>query len=166
VTDHSTAIAPVTVTQRIAASPSTIFALLVDPTRHPDLDGTAMLQGALTTEKVSAVGDEFRMAMRNSDMGDYEMTSRVVAFEPDRRIHWAPRMTASARPEILAGSIREPGYVWGWDLRPVDEGVTEVTESFECSRAPAELREAIQGGEVWRAAMAASLRKMSGLCGS
>ena len=164
-TDPST-IAPVTVTQRIAAPASTIFALLVDPTRHPDLDGSSMLQRALTTEKVGAVGDEFRMAMRNPDMGDYEMTSRVVAFEPDRRIHWAPRMTASARPEILAGSIREPGYVWGWDLRPVDDGVTEVTESFECSRAPAELREAIQGGEVWRAAMAASLRKLPGLCGS
>jgi hypothetical protein len=166
VTDPSTATAPVTVTQCIAAPASTIFALLVDPTRHPDLDGSAMLQGALTTAKVGAVGDEFRMAMRNLDMGDYEMTSRVVAFEPDRCIHWAPRMTASARPEILAGSIREPGYVWGWDLRPVDDGVTEVTESFECSRAPAELREAIKGGEVWRAAMTASLRKLPGLCGS
>jgi uncharacterized protein YndB with AHSA1/START domain len=166
VPDRPTTIALVTVTERIAAPASTIFALLVDPTRHPDLDGSAMLQGALTTAKVAAVGDEFSMAMRNPDMGDYEMTSRVVAFEPDRRIHWAPSMTASARPEILAGSIREPGYVWGWDLRPVDDGVTEVTESFECSRSPADLREAIQGGNVWRAAMEASLRKLAGLCGS
>jgi uncharacterized protein YndB with AHSA1/START domain len=166
VTDQSSTIAPVTVTERIAAPASTIFALLVDPSRHPDLDGSAMLQRALTTAKVGAVGDEFRMAMRNPNMGDYEMTSRVVAFELDRRIHWAPRMTASARPEILAGSIREPGYVWGWDLRPIDDGVTEVTESFECSHAPADLQEAIQGGEIWRAAMAASLQKLPGLCGA
>jgi uncharacterized protein YndB with AHSA1/START domain len=166
VNDHSTAIAPVTVTRRIAAPASSIFALLVDPTRHPDLDGSEMLQGALTTAKVGAVGDEFRMAMWNPDMGDYEMTSRVVAFEPDRCIHWAPRMTASARPEILAGSIKDPGYQWGWDLRPVDEGVTEVTESFECSRAPAELREAIQDGKVWFGAMAASLQNLACLCGS
>jgi hypothetical protein len=53
--------------------------------------------------------------------------------------------------------------VWGWRLEPLDLSRTRVTETYDCSRSPAWLTTAINGGEVWRPGMAVSLANLERL---
>ena len=43
---------PVSVSRRIGASAGEIFAILADPVRHLDFDGSEMLRGAVTTARM------------------------------------------------------------------------------------------------------------------
>ena len=51
-------------------------------------------------------------------------------------------------------------YRWGWELSADGPGATLVTETFDCSRSPEDLREAVREGEVWRDAMTALLARL------
>ena len=53
--------------------------------------------------------------------------------------------------------------VWGWQLEPLDIDRTRVTETYDCSRSPEWLKQAISGGEVWRPGMEASLENLERL---
>jgi hypothetical protein len=46
---------------------------------------------------------------------------------------------------------------WGWQLEPLSDDTTRVTEFFEGSRLPVDLRKFISDGEFWRLAMVNSL---------
>ena len=70
----------VTVSRRIEAPADTIFRVLANPARHPDLDGSGMLRSVVTNRVISAVGDVFIMKMYFERLGDYEMNNRVVEF--------------------------------------------------------------------------------------
>jgi hypothetical protein len=60
-----------------------------------------------------------------------------------------------------AGSHRRPArYRWGYELSSDGPGATLVTESFDCSRSPQDLRQAVGDGEGWRDAMTASLARL------
>jgi hypothetical protein len=60
-----------------------------------------------------------------------------------------------------AGSHRRPGPVpWGYEFSSDGPGATLVTETFDCSRSPQDLREAVRDGEGWRDAMTASLARL------
>ena len=56
--------------------------------------------------------------------------------------------------------IDSAGYRWGFEFIPDGPGATMVTETFDCSRSPDELRAAVREGEGWRDAMTASLVKL------
>jgi hypothetical protein len=153
----------VCVTKRIDAPAETIFAILADPVRHPSIDGSGMVQKALTRSPVTAVGDEFLMAMHNDEMGRYEMANRVIAFEANRIIGWEPRLHRASRPEDQA-EIGNPAYhVWGYRLEPVDRMTTNVTEYFDCTRSPEWLRTAVRGGQRWVESMTITLEKLERL---
>ena len=79
---------PVTVSRRIEAPAESIFRILADPSRHPDLDGSGMLRSVVTNRVISAVGDVFVMKMYFERLGDYEMNNRVgrVRAEPAHRV--------------------------------------------------------------------------------
>jgi len=81
---------PVAVARRICAPAHDIFQILANPVRHPELDGSGMLRGAVSTTMISGVGDVFVMKMYYSELGDYEMNNHVVDYEADRRIGWEP----------------------------------------------------------------------------
>jgi len=150
---------PVTVSRRIAAPASEIFQVLADPVRHIEMDGSGMLRGAVTTSPVTAVGDVFVMRMHFADLGDYEMNNHIVEFERDHRIGW--------EPESGAGH-RDPGGRWGhrWSYELTADGAdaTVVTETYDCSRAPAEERAGMRDGKVWMEAMAETLARLDALC--
>src|SRR6202034_4020889 len=99
----------VRVSRRIEASAAVIFAVLADPRRHLELDGSGMLRGAVTTAPVTGVGDVFIMSMYFSALGDYEMNNHVVEYEPDRRIGWEPE-AGRGHPDAAAG---QDGSRWG-----------------------------------------------------
>jgi hypothetical protein len=146
----------VEVSRRIGAGASEIFSILADPGRHTDIDGSGMLRGAITDSVVSRVGDVFAMKMYYEQFGDYEMDNHVVEYELDRRITWEPE-----RRDIEESSWH---HRWGFELTPDGAGVTVVTESFDCSRAPEEGRRAVKNGTTWTEAMTATLERLDLLC--
>jgi uncharacterized protein YndB with AHSA1/START domain len=105
----------------VPASPQEIFDLLADPRQHHVIDGSGMVQGAVSGPDRLSLGARFGMSMR---MGiPYRITNTVVEFEEGRRIAW-----------------RHFGqHRWRYELEPVDGG-TKVTETFDLSTVPALLR--------------------------
>ena len=102
----------------VAAPPDEVFALLADPRRHAEIDGSGTVKAALSGPERLAPGATFGMRMR---LGvPYVIRNEVVEFEEGRRIAW-----------------RHLGHhVWRYELEPV-EGGTRVTETFDWSPARA-----------------------------
>jgi Polyketide cyclase / dehydrase and lipid transport len=115
------------VQRTIEATPAAIFAVLCDPQGHVAIDSSGMLQSA-EGEPVGKVGDSFVVHMDRESLNDYpelgryDVTVTISAFEPDREIAWK-----------IAGQIRPPiGHVYGYRLAPADGG-TEVTSYYDWS---------------------------------
>jgi uncharacterized protein YndB with AHSA1/START domain len=154
----------VSVSRKIHASPEAIFELLSDPGRHPEIDGSGMLRSTSATA-ITGVGDEFAMKMFFEPLGgDYVMINRVVEFEPDRRIGWepAPGDEKSSNGEITIGT--RVGHRWMFELTPDLRGSTLVTETYDCSDAPAQLQQIMDGGRYWEDAMTQTLALIDELC--
>ena len=112
------------VARAIAADPAAIFRVLTDPQGHVAIDSSGMLQSA-TGERVSAVGDTFvvhmdRESLNDYPLGLYDVTVKIVTFEPDREIAWTPE-----------GQLNL-GHVYGYQLEPIDGG-TLVTQYYDWS---------------------------------
>lgn len=146
----------VTVSRRIEAPPETIFAVLAEPARHLDMDGSGMLRGTSFAGLITGPGDVFVMAMHYGPIGDYEMDNRVVAFEESRRIGWAPEAGAG-HPDH--GTDRACwGHTWTFDLQP-DRAGTLVSETWDCSAA-----DVPEDGEHWIPSMSSTLQRLDDLC--
>jgi hypothetical protein len=152
----------VEVSRRIKAPAHQIFAILADPVRHVDLDGSGMLRGAVTTAPVTRVGDTFVMKMFYEAHGDYEMINHVVEFELDRLIGWEPQ-SGNGHPH-QGGSEERWGHRWTYQLTPDGPDATIVTERYDCSRAPEEERIGMRDGAVWIESMTATLNRLDALC--
>lgn len=111
----------VTVERVIPAPPERIFDLLVDPTRHRDIDGSGTVVESKEPARRLQLGDRFGMSMK---MGvPYSMVSTVIELEENRRIAWQTR-----GPGRIGG--RTGGRIWRYELEPVDGG-TRVRESWD-----------------------------------
>jgi uncharacterized protein YndB with AHSA1/START domain len=150
----------VAVTRRIAAPAPTIFALLCEPASHPAIDGSGMLRST-AAGPVTKVGDSFAVEMWNAEMGEYEMTNTVVELEPHRIIRWQPTMTRASRAEDREDVGNSANQLWGFELTPISDDVTDVTETFDCVASPDWLKEAVKGGERWIEAMTATLDNLA-----
>ena len=149
----------VSVSRRIEASPEWLFALLADSANHPLIDGSGMVREPAPAVGLSRTGDAFLMNMHHHEFGDYQMRNEVVEYEAGRRLTWEPARVAASPEEQEA--IGDPArYRWGYELSPVGPGATLVTETFDCSRSPENLRQAVRDGEGWRDAMTASLARL------
>ncbi len=143
----------VSVSRRIGADAGTIFAIVADPAKHTEIDGSEMLRGALSDTAVAGVGDVFVLKMYLERLGgDYEMANEVVEYEKDRRIVWEPRRHDVDEP---AG-----GHLWGYELTPDGEDATVVTEVFDCARWPEEDKPFIDYGRNWIEAMTKTLDRL------
>jgi len=138
----------VSVERVINAPPDAIFALLADPSRHQDFDGSGTVRDAKDLPERLRLGSTFGMSMKM--VVPYSMVNEVVEFEEDRRIAWQPRMRALA---WVSG-----GRVWRYDLEPVDGG-TRVTETWDISKekSKAFIR---SGGKKARRDMEATLARI------
>ncbi|MCU1429556.1 MAG: Polyketide cyclase/dehydrase [Actinomycetia bacterium] len=109
----------------IAAPPEAIFALIADPRRHHDIDGSGTVREAKDVPETLQLGSKFGMAMK---LGvPYSMVSEVVEFEPNRRIAW------QSRPAGAIGAKFGGGRIWRYELEPKDNG-TLVRESWDISQ--------------------------------
>lgn len=143
----------VEVSRTINATPAELFAVLTDPRRHLDFDGSDMLRGTEHDAPITATGDAFLMRMHHPEFGDYVMRNRVLAFEADRHVEWSP----------LREDVEDDDwdYRWGYRLAPRADGKTDVTEYFDCTRSPDEAKVILKNGEHWRMAMINSLAKLA-----
>ena len=147
---------PVSVSRRIEAPAADIFELLANPERHPQFDGSEMLRSSQGNKVIVGVGDVFVTKMYLAAMGDYEMHNRIVVFEPDRSIAWEP-----GNPDLARNGSR-----WRFDLTPVGSNATVVTETYDCSDSPEEVRKAVDNGNAWLAGMSKTLERLDRLCGT
>jgi uncharacterized protein YndB with AHSA1/START domain len=112
------------VSRTVTAPPERVFALLADPDRHPDLDGSGMVRSSGTHLAITELGDVFVMHMHNELFGDYDIANVVTVYEPDRALGWAP------------GPVGEDsvGHTYTWRLDPADDGDdTVVTVTYDWS---------------------------------
>jgi uncharacterized protein YndB with AHSA1/START domain len=111
----------VSVERLIAAPPEAIFELLIDPSRHRDIDGSGSVRAPKRNTSRLALGSRFGMSMR---MGvPYSMQNTVIEFEANRRVAWQ-----TTGPGRLGGRVG--GRIWRYELEPVDGG-TLVRESWD-----------------------------------
>ena len=101
----------------IPASPSEVFALLADPSRHHEIDGSGMVQSSRNGSTTLTLGTRFGMDMKLGPL-PYRMSSTVVEFEQDTLIAWAH-----------FGRHR-----WRYQIEAAEGGCT-VTETFDWSTA-------------------------------
>ena len=122
----------------IAAPAHTIFAVLADPARHTEIDGSGMLRGlAGACEPVREVGEEFFMEMHQDALGPYQMANKVIAFEPDRVIGWQPRMERAPESAPEMGGHGPRGQTYTYELHPEGDGRTRVTQVYDWSAVTA-----------------------------
>ena len=55
-------------------------------------------------------------------------------------------------------------YRWTYDLVPDGPGATVVTEIYDCSRAPADARVDMDGGQIWIEGMTQTLERLAAVC--
>jgi uncharacterized protein YndB with AHSA1/START domain len=113
----------ISVSDTVDAPIERVFALLADPDRHPDLDGSGTVRASDTHLAITEVGDVFVMEMEHPDRGRYTVENHVVRYEPDRSLAWAP-----AKP-----GAQPSGHVWSWELTAIDDDHTRVTHTHDWS---------------------------------
>ena len=135
------------ISRRIEAPAERIFAIVADPRRHAEIDGSDMLRAAVDASPVSRVGDTFTIKMHRLG-DDYLMVNYVVELEPGRRIAWEPAPGDPSRTEGNDPSkVGIPaGYRWGYDLVSDGDDTTVVTEFFDPGPLPDEL---LRDGGAW-----------------
>lgn len=123
------------VSRPVEATPAEVFAVLCDPQGHVAIDSSGMLQSA-DGESVTAAGDWFvvhmdRESLGDYDLGTYDVTVTISAYEQDREIAWT--VLGRVRPQI--------GHVYGYHLEPTEQGCL-VTSYYDWSDIAPEWREA------------------------
>jgi hypothetical protein len=98
-----------------------VFALLADPHRHPELDGSGTVRDVeVKGPHRLAVGDEFTVGMTQYGL-PYKITSTTTAVEEDRLVEWQHPLV----------------HRWRWEVDETGAGTTQVTETFDYSTAKA-----------------------------
>ena len=115
----------VSVDRVIKAPAAAIFAVVADPSRHSEIDGSgSVVKPKEGAPQRLALGSMFGMSMK---LGvPYAMANTVIEYEPDRRIAWQT---------VLAGPLGRfiGGRIWRYQFEDV-EGGTKVTETWDISQ--------------------------------
>jgi len=133
----------------IAAPAKMIFDVLANPSWHQLFDGSETIEKSISGPKRLFLGAQFSMAMKIKI--PYHIKNTVVAFEEDKQIAWSHLMK----------------WRWQYELVELDNGTTQVTESFDASDIPLfakhwlRLTGAIAHNPKW---MAKSLVKLKAMC--
>ena len=106
----------------IQAPASAIFDAIADPSMHPRIDGSGMVQAARDdAPQRLTMGAGFGMDMK---LGvPYKISNTVVEFEEGRLLAWR----------------HFGGHRWRWQLESIDAVSTRVTETFDWSTSKSPL---------------------------
>jgi hypothetical protein len=102
----------------INAPAEKIFAVLSNPHRHKEIDGSATIQENISGPDKLILGSKFGMKMH---LGiDYRIRNTVVEYKENELIAW-----------------RHLGrWIWRYELVNMGPQTTQVTETFDASCAP------------------------------
>jgi hypothetical protein len=102
----------------INASSEKIFSILSNPHRHKEIDGSHTIQENISGPDKLVLGSKFGMKMR---LGvNYRIKNTVVEYQENSLIAW-----------------RHVGrWIWRYELVNIGPQMTQVTETFDASRAP------------------------------
>ena len=96
-----------------------LFALVADPHRHGELDGSGTVRDAVSGPTRVREGDKFSVKMKMFGV-PYRITSTVTQCVDSRIVEW-----------------KHPGgHRWRWEFEPDGDGRTLVTETFDYSTIP------------------------------
>ncbi len=144
-----------TVERFVPTAPEAIFALVANPRRHHEIDGSGTVRAATDVPDRLQVGSTFGMDMEYG--GGYSMVSTVTEYEPARRIAWQSRPAPGS--SWWRGFFG--GRIWRYELEPV-EGGTLVRESWDLREEP--LRAVVWGyRRTTRGNMQRTLERIAGL---
>jgi hypothetical protein len=104
----------------VAAPAAELYALVADPRRHRELDGSGTVRDNVNVPAKLAVGSKFSTNMKLFGM-PYRITSTVTALKPNELVEW-----------------RHPlGHRWRWEFESISPTLTRVTETFDYRNAGA-----------------------------
>lgn len=114
----------------VNAPAAEVFALVADPRRHEELDGSGTVKNTVSGPDRLSQGAAFTVKMKQYGV-PYRIKSKVTGFEEGRLVEWQ----------------HPAGHRWRWQLEPVSDGITTVTETWDASAAlpPAKLLYAVSG---------------------
>jgi Polyketide cyclase / dehydrase and lipid transport len=98
----------------VAAPADELFAIVADPRRHGDVDGSGTVSDNVSAPAKLVAGSRFSTKMRMFGL-PYRITSTVTALKPGALIEW-----------------RHPfGHHWRWEFDEISPTLTRVTETFD-----------------------------------
>ena len=103
-------------TVRVRAPAADLFAIVADPRRHHELDGSGTVQETVNAPARLAPDARFIVRMKMYGV-PYLITSRVTRFTEDRVVEWC----------------HPAGHRWRWEFAPASADETLVTETFDYS---------------------------------
>lgn len=124
------------ITQTIDAPVETVFDVLTDPSTHQAIDGTGWVRESLDGERLTEIGQIFRMAMYHSNFGGmhYEVANRVEVLQPPHAIAWLPGQGDND------DDLEFGGWIWRYDLKSIGDDRTQVTLTYDWSAVPESVR--------------------------
>lgn len=149
----------ISVTSTIEAAPEAVYDVLADPGTHAAIDGTGWVREPLDGERLTTIGQVFRMAMHHDQHpdGDYVMANEVEVLDRPRAIAWQPGQHTDD------GDLALGGWTWRYDLAPAGAGNTHVTLSYDWSAVPEQTRQNITFPPFPEAHLTSSLAHLADL---
>ncbi len=98
----------------VRAPAADLFAIVADPRRHYELDGSGTVGKNIRAPQTLVPGARFTTEMRMFGV-TYRITSTITTMKPDELIEW-----------------RHPvGHHWRWEFAAITPTITCVTETFD-----------------------------------
>ncbi|MGB8389815.1 SRPBCC family protein [Mycobacterium sp.] len=98
----------------VAAPVAELYALVADPRRHHELDGSGTVRANIKAPAKLVLGSKFSTSMKMFGV-PYRITSTVTALKPNEVVEW-----------------RHPaGHRWRWEFESLSPTLTRVTETFD-----------------------------------
>ncbi len=101
----------------VNAPAAEIFEIVADPARHGELDGSGTVKSTVSGPQRLSQGARFSVNMKQYG-APYRITSVVTDFADGQVVEWQHPL----------------GHRWRWELTPLSDDVTRVTETFDFSR--------------------------------
>jgi Polyketide cyclase / dehydrase and lipid transport len=98
----------------VHASAAELFAIVADPRRHHELDGSGTVGDNINAPKRLVPGARFSTKMKMFGV-PFRITSTVTALKPDELVEWRHTF----------------GHHWRWEFAAVTPTITRVTETFD-----------------------------------
>lgn len=111
----------------VRAPAAEIFDIVADPHRHGELDGSGTVMSTVAGPGRLAKDATFSVKMKQHG-ASYRITSRVTDFVDGSVVEWRHPM----------------GHRWRWELVPLSEDSTRVTETFDYSQISAVRAKALE----------------------